>query len=208
MTMLCVLALYNLVDSSSANEVLHLGLKTSEWIMIVAVVIGPIAAVLTQIFVQRRQEKRNQKLWVFGTLMSNRATVIAPDFVRALNYIDVVFYKNDEVRAKWKALLNHYDSDQYKPENTDPKTFEKARDLTAELLTEMAKDLNYEFNYTHIKENAYYPRGHEVMERQTSQLREYGIAVLKGEASVKVVVTEQPSLAPQPIGSMGPQLRR
>jgi hypothetical protein len=204
MTILCVSALYNLVDPSSANEALHLGLKASEWIMIVAVVVGPIAAVLTQIFVQRRQEKRNQKLWVFGTLMSNRATVIAPDFVRALNYIDVVFYKNDDVRAKWKALLTHYNSDLYKDEKAGPMTYEKARDLTAELLTEMAKDLNYEFNYTHIKENAYYPRGHEEIERKTSQLREYGIAVLKGEASVKVVVTEQPSPVPQLAGNRRP----
>jgi len=207
MTKLCFSALYVFVDAASVNEATHLGLRASEWIMIAAVIFGPIAAVLTQIYVQRRQEKRNQKLWVFGTLMSNRATVIAPDFVRALNYIDVVFYKNEDVRSKWKALLSHYNSDLYKAEPVDPKTFEKARDLTAELLTEIAKDLNYEFNYTHIKENAYYPQGHVEIERQSSQLREFGIAVLKGEASVKVAVTEQPLPAPQPV-VLGPQSRR
>ena len=206
MNTLWLLAVLNLVDSSSANEVTRLGLKASEWIMIIAVVIGPIAAVLTQIYVQRRQEKRNQKLWVFGTLMSNRATIIAQDFVRALNYIDVVFYKNDKVRSKWKALLDHYNSDLYKLEHVDPKTFEKARDLTAELLTEIAKDLNYEFNYTHIKENAYYPRGHEEIERQTGQTLGIWHCGFEGRRERKSRGHQTGiTPAPHPVSNMRPQ---
>lgn len=56
-----------------------------------------LAAVLTQIGIQKRNEKKGQKLSVFGTLMSLRGATLAPDFVRALNYIDVVFYKNQKV---------------------------------------------------------------------------------------------------------------
>ncbi len=201
MSILFASLLYAVADSAAVSEVTHLGLKTSEWIMIVAIVVGPILAVVTQILVQRRHEKRGQKLWVFGTLMSSRATVIAPDFVKALNYIDVVFYNNVEVRNRWKTLLDHFNSDMYKDPDSAPKAFEKARDLTAELLAEMAKDLNYKYDYSHIKGNMYYPKGHGEIEQQTADLRQLGIAVMKGESRIKVEVTES-TPAPQSVAGM------
>ena len=174
----------------------YLGLKASEWIMIVAVVIGPVLAVITQIVVQRRKEKRDQKIWVFGTLMSLRSAMLSPDFVRALNYIDVVFYKNQKVRERWKTLLSHLASEAYKAAVIAPETIDKTRDFLAELLAEIAKDLHYQYDHTHIKENAYTPKWHGQIEEEAAALRQHGIAVLRGEASISVVVSEQP--APQP----------
>jgi hypothetical protein len=178
----------------------HLGLKTSEWIMIVAVIIGPVLAVVTQIVVQRRTEKRDQKIWVFGTLMSLRASMLATDFVRALNYIDVVFYKNQKVRERWKTLLTHLSSEVYKADVIADATIDKTRDLLAELLAEIAKDLHYQYDHTHIKENSYYPKWHGQIEEEATALRQLGIAVLKGEASIRVAVSEQPPLQPQVVG--------
>src|SRR5437016_977421 len=94
-----------------AEQAIRYGLKTSEWIMVAAVIVGPILAVLTQLFWQRWRLKQDQRLWVFGTLMSLRAAALSPDYVRALNYIDVVFYKNEKVRERWKTLLQYFCSD-------------------------------------------------------------------------------------------------
>jgi len=112
--------------------------------------------VLTQLVWERWKQKRDQKLWVFGTLMSLRGFNITPDFVKALNFIDVVFYRQQKVRSKWEKLLTHLSSDAHKTENLTPQTLERTRDLIAELV-EMAKSLGFGCDYTHIKEKAYYP---------------------------------------------------
>jgi hypothetical protein len=57
-----------------------------------------IGALLAFIY-QRRQQKRQDKLYVFGALMANRhAGATDADFVKALNLTDVVFHKNQKVR--------------------------------------------------------------------------------------------------------------
>lgn len=94
----------------------YLGLKPSEWIMIAAIILGPIFAVLTQLSWQRWKEDRDRKAWVCNTLMSLRALPLHADYVKALNAIDVVFYKNAKVRHRWKVLLGHFCSDAYNKE--------------------------------------------------------------------------------------------
>src|SRR2546430_742530 len=91
----------------STDTGLHWGLRTGEWITIAEIIVGPIAAVLTQLWFQKRRTARDQKLWVYGALISLRATWIAPDFVRALNFVDVVFYGNKLIRDKRTELLSH-----------------------------------------------------------------------------------------------------
>ncbi len=168
----------------------YMGLKTSEWIMIAAIIVGPIIAVLTQLGWQRWKEKRDQKVWVFNALMSLRALPLSPDYVRALNHIDVVFYKNGKVRQRWKALLEHFTSEAYKREVVEPATFDRARDLAAELMAEMAKVLGYEYDHTHIKENAYYPKIFGLFETQSLQLLVKGAEVLEGRSSIRVKLEE------------------
>jgi len=168
----------------------YLGLKTSEWIMITAIIVGPIFAILAQLGWQRWKEKRDLKAWVFNTLMSLRAQPLAPDYVRALNHIDVVFYRNGKVRQRWKVLLEHFASEAYKREVVEQATFDRARDLAAELMAEMAKVLGYEYDHTHIKDNAYYPQLFGVFEAQGLQLLDKGTAVLAGRSSIRVKLEE------------------
>lgn len=167
-------------------------LKPSDWIMIAAIVLGPILAVATQLVAQGKKEKRAQRLWVFSTLMSLRATQLAPDYVRALNYIDVVFYKNNQVRSRWNALLGHLNSPAYNDENFGPATVERTRDLLSELLAEIAKDLGYKYDHTQIKNNAYYPRGLGNMEQQLAEIRTLTVALLRRDSSLRVTVGDVP----------------
>lgn len=59
---------------------------------------------------ERRRDTKNRKLWVFKTLMTYRATFLAPNFVQALNLIDVEFTAKSEkpIRDAWKVLLDHF----------------------------------------------------------------------------------------------------
>jgi hypothetical protein len=126
----------------------------SDWLMLIAMFLGPLA-VLIQLGFQKRNEKQQQKFLVFSTLMSLRAPgTMAAEYVRALNYIDVVFYNNSKVRDRWRTLLADY-CGQPLSKDTPPETvqnlLDRRRDLTAELLAEMARDLGYNFDHTHIK---------------------------------------------------------
>ena|SRR5215469_870885 len=168
----------------------HWGLTTGEWITIAAIILGPIFAVVTQLWWQHYKQQRDQKLWVFSTLMGLRGVMLNPDFVKALNFIDVVFYENGRIRAKWKALNSYFNSDAYKPENFTPMTHEKARDLLAELLAEIGADLGYKFDYTHIKDNSYYPRFFGVADEEAAKLRQHLIAALEGKGTLSVKLVE------------------
>lgn len=135
--------------------------------------------------------------------MSLRAQPLAPEYVRALNYIDVVFFSNEKIRQRWSTLLKWFDSDAYKSENIKQETFDKARDLAAELMAEMALDLGYEFDHTQIKNNAYYPKFFSTLQTQTLDILRKSNALLDGASSLKVKVEEAPAqpVAPPRMGA-------
>ena len=83
---------------------------------------------------ETESEKQRLKMWVFTSIMQERATINAPDSVRALNLIDVVFLDSREVREAWAELL--IGLDRYQEIGT-ALIDEKIR----RLLIEMAKDL-------------------------------------------------------------------
>ncbi|MDR5729800.1 MAG: hypothetical protein RB191_20495 [Terriglobia bacterium] len=165
-------------------------------VTIIALLVGPLAAVVTQLWFESRRERRRQKHWVFHTLMSNRRTVLNPDFVRALNSIDVVFYSNSTVRKRFRDLLQHYSLPDWRAVPISPELVEKARDLTAQLLAEMAKDLNYSYDHTDLKDNAYAPQGWENQENEFMLIRKHLIPVLDGTNPIGVMLREPPIPTP------------
>jgi hypothetical protein len=181
--------------------VTHWGLTASEWITIAAIILGPIFAVVTQLWWQHHKQKRDQKLWVFGTLMTLRGSSLTQDFVKALNFIDVVFYENQTVRTKWKNLLTHLSSDAYKGEQISQGTLEHTRDLQAELLVEMAKDLGFGYDFTHIKERAYYPQALVTTDIDNLVIGKKLIAALNGQGALGVKLVED--AAPVPAALLG-----
>jgi hypothetical protein len=122
---------------------------------IVAVILSPIVAVLTGQYLQKRSEKRKDKMYVFMTLMKSRAFGWDIESVNALNVIDIVFSDNKDVRDAWK---NHYSALCV----SEPKENELKRiqDTKYKLLEVMAKSLGYKdtINWETIQ-NPYYPKG-------------------------------------------------
>jgi hypothetical protein len=154
--------------------------------MIAAILVGPILAVATQFIWQRVRQKRAAKMWVFSTMMSLRASPANAEFVRAANSIDVVFYKNEDVRERWKKTLAYVNSDAYKPENYTPKAFEVFKDFLAELLTEMAKDLSYQCDFTHFKNQAWLPKWIREADDENARVRKGLLAALENRGSLGV----------------------
>jgi hypothetical protein len=135
----------------------------SDVIMILAVAVAPFLAVFAQTKINERKEKRNNRLWIFRTLMATRGNKLSMDHVQALNLIELVFdnvKKEKMIIEKWNEYLDHL----FKPqeENVElQKTWsEKADDFLAELLYEMGKTLGFNFDKVKIKRGIYSPKGH------------------------------------------------
>ena len=112
-------------------------IASMEIITLIAIIIGPVAAVLISLFYQDRKEKHDSKLRIFGALMSHRKTYPPPyEKVQALNLIEVVFHDCEPVLKQWHE---YYDLLHSTVEDIERKENHKH----IELLSEMAKHLGY-----------------------------------------------------------------
>ena len=124
---------------------------------------------------RRRRERHERKLDVFRTLMAHRAAGLSPAHVEALNRIDIEFRGNRKVTAAWKSYIDHLNDHSLTPETWGA----RKEDLLTDLLSEMARALNYDFDRVHIKRAAYYPQGYGDIDQDQLAIRKGLAAVLK-----------------------------
>ena len=128
----------------------------SDWLVIAAVIVGPILAVQIQKFIENRKAIKDRKMQIFRTLMATRATPLAPLHVEALNMIDIEFYKDKTIVGAWKLLLDNFGNYPKDPKEQNYQTrltssAERSSELLSDLLYEMAKALNYDFDKVHLR---------------------------------------------------------
>jgi hypothetical protein len=151
-----------------------------------AIFYAPIVALRVQREADEDKEKRGRRLWIFKTLMGNRATRLNTNFVQALNMIDIEFTdaKEKSIRDSWKELLDHYTAWGAKKgaqRKVDEKAdIERSDDLLAEMLVKMGNHLNYEFDKVYIKRGFYYPEGLGNIEAEQHALRRSVLSLLSG----------------------------
>ena len=123
---------------------------------IVAILLSPAIAVLITLYLQKRREKRNQKLWIFNTLIATRHSPVIEENVRALNMIDVVFHDSPRVRQLWHEYF-----DMLGNEGLNNKLgWSQRQKKNLEMITEMAKVFGYGEAITHLDvDRVYYPVG-------------------------------------------------
>ena len=164
----------------------------ADWLMISAVLLGPIIAVQLTRYLDNKKEERERKLQVFKTLMATRAYTVSWDHVVALNRIDLEFNKNDKkekaVIEAWKAYLDLLGDKTMTPEQWTVKRI----DLLVELLHKMAQVLDYDFDKTHIKNSSYSPVAHGNIEEEQKALRTGLIQVLEGKRPIPMAVVNWP----------------
>ena len=119
--------------------------------VIVTALISGLFATLVTIWWQGRAAVRKSKMKICDTLMAYRYMIVAEPSVHALNSIDVVFYKDENVRRAYSDFLN----EAAKRPEMNPNTADKH----LKLLEEMAKALNLKnIHWDDIKQ-AYCPNG-------------------------------------------------
>jgi hypothetical protein len=167
-------------------------MSIADWLMISAVLLGPIIAVQLTRFLDNKKEERERKLQVFKTLMATRAYTVSWDHVVALNRIDLEFDKDNKkekaVIEAWKAYLDLLGDKTMTPEQWAVKRV----DLLVELLHKMAQVLDYDFDKTHIKNSSYSPVAHGNIEDEQKVLRAGLIQVLEGKRPIPMTVVNWP----------------
>lgn len=80
-------------------------MEVKDAVSIIAILVGPVFAVLITLWWQQWKEKRDRKLNLFTVLMAHRRSLVPTnEWVNALNLIDVVFADHPKVVALWHDL--------------------------------------------------------------------------------------------------------
>jgi len=172
------------------------GMENKDWIMLSAIIIGPILAVQAQKILESLRYKKQKRLTLFHTLMSTRATRVSNEHVASLNMIDIEFYgrkilgtriqtpKEKTVTNAWKNYNDHLNS-QYAPAQF-PVWVERGEQLFTSLLYKMSKSLGYDFDEVQLKRDCYRPMAHGNLEEDQYKLRKALLELMAGTRSLPV----------------------
>ena len=180
----------------------------TDCLTILAIVLGPIVAVLITRWLDDRRERLARRMDVFRTLMRTRRNNMSPEHVGALNLVEIEFSADDDVMKNWRALLNHFGTVQVRrPDETHPSDAKpddpevrqrnerfytrlttERQSLLAKLLHAMAKALRFPAEQLEIFEGGYTPQGWVDQETEQMLGRRFLLEVLRGDRAVPVVV--------------------
>ena len=162
---------------------LWMGLAT-----IVAVVLGPVIAVLITRYMDNLRADKARKLDIFRTLMRTRRMQLHWEHVGALNLVEVEFIDHPKVVDAWKAYLANLGEELPPIEQKDryDRTLMMREKLLTTLIDEIAKVLKIEIKQLDILEGNYMPQGWADEEWEQKLVRRGLINVLYGRASIPI----------------------
>lgn len=127
---------------------------------LIAIVVGPIAAVLITRWLDSISQSKQRKYELFKALMQTRGKRLDPVHVSALNVIELEFFKYPKVRDAFKKYVEHLSSPQ--PSSTQEeqnKFYDQRSDLFMELIFEVGNAVGYKFDKRELDRRSYAPKG-------------------------------------------------
>ena len=119
-------------------------------VAIISALISGIFATIITLFWQNYTQKKTIKNNIFNTLMAYRFKLSEYESVKALNSIQVIFYKHESVLQAWKNFKQ--ETDRIPPDN------KRIEDAYIKLLEEVGKACGYRnIKWDEIKDY-YYPQ--------------------------------------------------
>lgn len=181
----------------------QVAMTASEWVMVAAILCGPVLAVQAQKWLEILRENKNRRLYIYKRLMTTRSATLSPNHVEALNAIDLEFNgkgrKDQRVRRRWKEYLDHLGSLNQDPEEQKQQLdrwTDRGRDLLADLLYDMGLAVGYDFDKVHIRRGIYSPIGHANYEFETQAIRRLLLELLAGNRTLPMDVRSLPAMQP------------
>ncbi len=161
---------------------------------IVAILLGPIGALWIERYRDKQREERDEKLWVFKTLMGTRGARVSPAHVQALNMIDLVFSHKDSAEKKivdvWSEYRDHLSKfptgDGPASESDKSRWYDTGDELLISLLFEMSKAVGHKFDRVQLKNGGYSPRKYSDDENEHWLIRQGILNVLYGKSGIPI----------------------
>lgn len=180
------------------------GMEYKDIVMTAAVIIGPILAVEIQKILEQFREKKQNRLYIFRTLMSTRSQRLHRDHVQALNMIDIEFYgrkipliktryqtsREQAVTHAWKSYNNHLNKAKEYPDINI--WISKSDDLFTELLYTIAQAMNYDFDKVQLQRDCYRPIAHGDLETTQANILKGLEDIFSGKNSIPMTITNIP----------------
>lgn len=154
---------------------------------IVAVIAGPIIAVIITLWYQSRKEKRDSKIRLFETLMAFRKSYpISYEWAQSLNLIDVVFSDTPKVVAHWHQFYSFLQR-----QNPSPQELQEQHHKYLELMSAMAQSLGFpKLQQTDI-DKFYVPGAHGKQADLNLKIQEELLRVLENTAALVVTKKDE-----------------
>jgi hypothetical protein len=175
----------------------------SDLLTIIAIILGPVLALLTQRVLDLLREKKNRRAQLFFDLMSSRATPLAANHINALNSIDFVFdrWRDHKVRSAWREVMNQLNK---APGAELVQWTDRLNDLKVDLFRAIGKRIGYNFSTDYLKRYIYYPSYYGQMEADLLTIRKaLTTALTDNGLNVKLI---EPAVAAQGPNSPGAQV--
>lgn len=165
------------------------------WITTLAIVVGPLAAVLVTVWLERRRKNYDRKHQVFRALMKSRRTWGSPEHVEALNLVEIEFHGNANVLSAYKALFEYFVKGIPRRENETEKEFgdrrtEEHSGLLSKLLAEISKVLGYRHDQFEILRGGYSPELHGQIEEDQTKIRRLFAGLHDGTTVLPMAVVD------------------
>ena len=128
-------------------------MKLYEFITFLAILVGPVLAVLVQIRAEKRKQMRDQQSVTMRMLVSTRHMVSDPAYSTAINMIPIDFNRVQSVMEAHKAFVeavNFVPSDENRQQHS-----EKIVTKQTKLIFAMTQHLGYNLPETDIQTTAY-----------------------------------------------------
>jgi hypothetical protein len=165
---------------------------TYEVITIAALLFGPFFALLAQRGLDWLRERDKQQKELYSELMRTRLYVFSVEHFQALNSIDLVFAKDQDILDLWKACRDHLLTDE-----TQPGWQERLDTLRYDLYQAIGNKLGFSYTTEYLKRGLYVPIRHTThLENQEKTMAGLAKALAGGVVKVKLEdSTQVPTIA-------------
>ena len=168
-----------------------------EVLAIVAIVVGPVSAVLITRHLDWRNELRRRKYDILVSLMRTRASRLSAEHVGALNMIQLEFHNRKRITEAYSQYINHL-SLPLPPVPEQEAFFEQRQDRFLQLISAIAADLRYRFDRRDLDRFSYSPQAWDDIE--SVQRRNLGLLsdVLSGKRPLHITTWSPSTESPFP----------
>jgi len=168
--------------------------------VVLATFLGPVAAIGVSLWREASIKKREQRSDVFRTLMATRRLGLSPEHVKALNLVEIDFYRCTAVQMAWRDYKDHL----FKPDVVENEEWRKTKErLLSKLLSEIGKVLRYKIDAMDIYDKGYAPKGWAHREERQLEAIKYLHSLATGTGSIPIFISganlPKPEDRPKPV---------